>query len=120
VEKFTKKRAAQLAGQLTEIVEIMMEEVHDAYTTSGHVDSGWARGSWDVSIGEPNDGLAMGPIRPPRKSKTDPPAVKIPKIKMGDRIFLCNGVPYIQIIENKYGITAAVIARTRRRVRGVK
>lgn len=62
------------------------------------VDTGRARGNWQVSIGAVNDSV----IEVNDKAGTvtiSKAAAAVAKVKAGDTIFLCNSLPYIHRLE---------------------
>lgn len=92
------------------------------------VDSGWSRGSWQLSVNSPGTGVysyySGGWVRgnkargnkPPKGTGMPIPAQPraLPALRWSDKVYLSNNVPYIGIVERRAGMLAFTVRYTTR------
>jgi hypothetical protein len=119
VHKFNKKTQKKIENGIGEIAHNLWLDLERNWNQ--HVWTGWLRTSFRLTVNAPATDLGPPDQRPGGrggKKPEDPleyaPDPGVPEVKIGDKVYITNLVPYIGFVENKYGITKACMQRATR------
>lgn len=87
--------SAKIHARATSMLIALTTEADGRLREKTPVDTGHARGNWNVAIGGPDDTTS------PASLEMDGPALprQLPAIQAGDEVWLTNAVPYIEALE---------------------
>ena len=92
----------EMTGKVDKVMRGVALEAQAKIMKRTPVDTGRARANWNTTVGDPDTSVRMdaskGDVGP--KKKEGEAVIRATKFSEGERVFIANGLPYVEFLEH--------------------